>query len=287
MPTSRSKSNSNPLTSPAVPVALQPHHLLSPPADLLTNTATTLTITPTPDTKPPSPAFIVHRIRAHEAPDSPDRAVLLYSVYSKPWPNTSRVVCDTEEVPLLVLRRVWLSRKWAVRLPDQHQDLLVATVPWTADGQSRQPRSPSILPSYDSVRRDAPNPLRDLLDALEPPHEPAPAALYPVSASASRNLNAGIGTSTSLGPIHAEADAIPGAKVELRVMQVATSGTGVMMGNQKIMNITRHNAMDFSKSKVRLRPRWEVEVSEGVDLLRAVNLVLIMAESVSSQNRWK
>ncbi|QQK45674.1 hypothetical protein Pdw03_0572 [Penicillium digitatum] len=357
MPTSRSKSNSNPLTSPAVPVALQPHHLLSPPADLLTNTATTLTITPTPDTKPPSPAFIVHRIRAHEAPDSPDRAVLLYSVYSKPWPNTSRVVCDTEEVPLLVLRRVWLSRKWAVRLPDQHQDLLVATVPWTADGQSRvgvgvgggfrlearfanalasrpgsgiirgravgaeesgyvadepppysaiagvgveggggsastprhsqQPRSPSILPSYDSVRRDAPNPLRDLLDALEPPHEPAPAALYPVSASASRNLNAGIGTSTSLGPIHAEADAIPGAKVELRVMQVATSGTGVMMGNQKIMNITRHNAMDFSKSKVRLRPRWEVEVSEGVDLLLAVNLVLIMAESVSSQNRWK
>jgi hypothetical protein len=34
------------------------------------------------------------------------------------------------------------------------------------------------------------------------------------------------------------------------------TGTGVMMGNQKIMHITRHNAMDYSKSKARLRPRW-------------------------------
>jgi hypothetical protein len=50
-------------------------------------------------------------------------------------------------------------------------------------------------------------------------------------------------------------------------MQLAASGTGVMMGNQKIMHITRHNAIDYSKSKARLRPRWEVEVAEGVDLL--------------------
>ncbi|KAJ5415497.1 hypothetical protein N7465_004192 [Penicillium sp. CMV-2018d] len=386
MPISKSKSKSNPLTSPATPIALHPHHLLSPPADLLTNTATTLTITPVQEPKPSSPVFTVHRIRAHEPPDSPDRTVPLYTVYGKPWPNTSRVICDTEGMPVLVLRRAWLSRKWTARLPDQNQDLLVASVPWTADGpgsrvgvggggfrlevrfvnalavregcgvvgvgggvgagvsgsdepppysavsgvggeeqgstregrnaglvqrdekvhpplpnshsgspiasapthtQSQHPHSPSILPSYDSVRRDSPNPLRDLLDALEPPQEPAPAALFPVSASASASRNASTSTSTNLGPADAEANVAAGSKVELKVMHQAVSGTGVMMGNQKIMHITRHNSMDYSKSKMKLRPRWEVEVSEGVDLLLAVNIVLIMAESVSSQNKWK
>ncbi|CAI7568182.1 unnamed protein product [Penicillium palitans] len=383
MPISKSKSKSNPLTSPATPIALHPNHLLSPPADLLTNTATTLTITPTQETKPSSPTFTVHRIRAHEAPDSPDRTVLLYTVYSKPWPNTSRVICDTESVPVLVLRRAWLSRKWAARLPDQNQDLLVASVPWTADGpgsrvgvggggfrlevrfvnalavregsgvvgggvgadvsgsdepppysavsgvggeegggsgsarcegnagvvrrdvkvhhpplsahsgspiastpgHTQHTNSPSLLPSYDSVRRDSPNPLRDLLDALEPPQEPAPAALFPASASALRNVHAS--ASSSSHPADAEANAVPGSKVELKVTHQAVSGTGVMMGNQQIMHITRHNSMDYSKSKMKLRPRWEVEVSEGVDLLLAVNIVLVMAESVSSQNRWK
>ena len=367
MPVSKSKSKSNPLTSPATPIALHPPHLLSPPADLLTNTATTLTITPTQETKPSSPAFTVDRIRAHEAPDSPDRTVLLYTVYGKPWPNTSRVICDTEGVPVLVLRRAWLSRKWNARLPDQNQDLLVASVPWTADGPGSRvgvggggfrlevrfsnalavregsgivggvgvdvsgadepppysavsgvgggsgsgsarcegnagmlldsqkvhppppnshsgspiastPRhiqhtnSPSILPSYDSVRRDSPNPLRDLLDALEPPLEPAPAALFPASASALRNAS----SSSSSGPADADAHAAPGSKVELKVMHQAASGTGVMMGNQKIMHITRHNSMDYSKSKMKLRPRWGVEVSEGVDLLLVSFLFVLL-----------
>ncbi|KAJ5506064.1 hypothetical protein N7453_005021 [Penicillium expansum] len=362
MPTSNLKST--PLTSPATPIALQPQHLLSPPADLLTNTATTLKITPTQDTKSTSPTFTVHRIRAHEDPDSPDRNALLYTVHGKPWPNTSRVICDADGVPVLVLRRVWLSRKWTVKLPEQHHDLLVASVPSADDGpgsrlgvggggfrlevrfanaladepppysavsgvgvgvgetsgsgrcegnagmiqmnekvhppppsshsqtpiastprHTEHPQSPSILPSYDSVRRDSPNSLRDLLDALEPRQEPAPATPFP--ASASQNVHASTSTSTNLGLADAEADATPSSKVELRVMQVTTLGTGVMMGSQKIMDITRHNAMDYSKSKVRLRPRWEVEVSEGVDLLLAVNIALIMAESVSTLSRWK
>ncbi|KGO64857.1 hypothetical protein PITC_041020 [Penicillium italicum] len=386
MPTSKSKSKSTPLTPPATPIALQPHHLISPPADLLTNTPTTLTITPTQDSKTPSLAFTVHRIRAHEAPDSPDRNAHLYTVHSKPWPNTSRIICDADGVPVLALKRVLLSRKWVTRLPEQHQDLLVASVPWTADGSgsrvgvgggfrlevrfvnalagremasvvgggvgadvcgsvmdepppysavsgvgveeaggsgcgegnagvvqrnekvhlpppnshpqspiilasapslTHNPHSPSILPSYASVRRDSPNPLRDLLDALEPPQEPAPAAPFPASTSASQNRNPSTSTSTGLGHADAEPNAPPGSKVELRAMQLAASGTSVMMGSQKIMNIKRVNSMDYSKSKVRLRPRWEVEVSEGVDLLLAVNIVLIMAESVSSQNRWK
>ncbi|KAJ5504459.1 hypothetical protein N7463_007333 [Penicillium fimorum] len=317
-------------------------------------------------------------------PDSPDRAVLLYTVVGKPWPNTSRVVCDAEGVPLLVLRRAWLSsvRKWGVRLPDQNQrtaDLLAASIPWGGDGpgsrvgvgggfrlevrfvnalairsgagvvgsgsgstsgldvpdepppysavtgeeehdrweedvgvaqrnekeicppfpnshphpaqspiisppsHTHHPRPPSILPSYDSVRRDSPHSLRDLLDAIEPPQEPAPASPFPSSSQNSQESS-----SLGLGSGHnAEADAPPGSKVELKVMQLAGSGTGVMMGNQKIMHITRHNVIDYSKSKVKSRPRWEVEVSEGVDLLLAVNIVLIMAETVSSQNKWR
>ncbi|KAJ5478352.1 hypothetical protein N7530_003861 [Penicillium desertorum] len=366
-----------PLTSPATPIALQPHHLLSPPADLLTNTATTLTITPTQDTKSPSQTFAIHRIRAHETPDSPDRTVLLYTVHGKPWPNTSRVLCDTQGVPVLVLRRVWLSRKWVVRLPDQQGDLLAASMPWgdgpgsiigvgggfrlevrfvnalavmsgsvvgegvgtvsgpvdepppysavsgvgvygrggnadadagvtrrnekeihsqpaeclitsTSARHTFHPPSPSLLPSYDSVRRDSPNSLRDLLDAIEPPQEPVPAVLFRSSTSTSSSLNVSASTSTSsdpgIGSVHTNAEP-PGSRVELRVMQLAASGTGVMMGNQKIMHITRHNAIDYSKSKARLRPRWEVEVAEGVDLLLAVNIVLIMSES--SQNKWR
>ncbi|KAJ5823083.1 hypothetical protein N7447_005423 [Penicillium robsamsonii] len=375
-----SKSKSNPLISPATPIALQPHHLLSPPADLLTNTATTLTISS--QDKFPSPVYTVHRIRTHEAPDSPDRTVLFYTVFGKPWPNTSRVVCDAEGMPLLVLRRAWLSsvRKWSVRLPDQNQrtaDLLVASIPWAGDGpgsrvgggggvrlevrfvnalairsgsgvvgsesgktsrlavpdepppysavtgeeengrcmgdvgvaqrnekerypslpnshphpaqslitspsHTRHPHPLSILPSYDSVRQNSPNSIRDLLDAIEPPQEPAPASPFPSSSQNSHE-------SSSPGPVghNAEADAPPGSKVELRVMQLAGSGTGVMMGNQKIMHITRHNVIEYSKSKVKSRPRWEVEVSEGVDLLLAVNIALIMAETVSSQNKWR
>ncbi|KAJ5972457.1 uncharacterized protein N7479_002375 [Penicillium vulpinum] len=383
----KSKSKSNPLTSPATPIALHPHHLLSPPPDLLTNTATTLTITTTQETKSPSPIFTVHRTRPHEAPDTPDRNVLLYNVFGKPWPNTSRIVCDAEGMPLLVLRRVWLSsvRKWSVRFPDQNQgDLLVASMPWAGGGdgarvgvgsggfrlevrfvnalvirsvgsggvrsgsrlgvaipddpppysavsgvggEERQcegnagvvhrnekeihpspsltnphshshsnspshshshssPHSHPVLPSYASVRRDSPNSLRDLLDAIEPPQEPAPASPFLSSASASQNPNPSTSTSPVPG-LDAEADAPPGPKVELRVMQLAGSDTGIMMGNQQIMNITRRNVIDYSKSKVKSRPRWEVEVSEGVDLLLAVNIVLIMADSVSSQNRWR
>lgn len=59
-------------------------------------------------------------------------------------------------------------------------------------------------------------------------------------------------------------------------MHQAASGTGVMMGNQKIMHITRHNSMDYSKSKMKLRPRWGVEVSEGVDLLLVSFLFVLL-----------
>jgi hypothetical protein len=128
--------------------------------------------------------------------------------------------------------------------------------------------SASIPPSYASARLSSSNTLRDLLDAIEPPQDPAPA---PQAASTSESVSSSL-TSTSSsnsGPSsdkeHVNPD--PGSKIELRVAQVTALGTGVMMGNQMIMHITRHNAMDYSKSKSKLKPRWEVEVAEGVDLL--------------------
>lgn len=104
------------------------------------------------------------------------------------------------------------------------------------------------LPSY-SVRLGG-SALRDLLDAIEPPAEPAPAA----------------GLRAPLGVVPRESGAEAGSTVELKVVRVA-SGTGVMLGRQTIMHIARLNAMDYSRFSTRLKPRWEVEVAAGVDLL--------------------
>ncbi|KAJ5779168.1 hypothetical protein N7457_006888 [Penicillium paradoxum] len=319
---------STPLTAPATPIALQAHHLLSPPPDRLTNTATTLSISH-PQEDNPIHTFTIHRLRAHEPPDSPDRQVPLYTVCSKPWPNTARIICDTEDTPILLLRRIWLSgvRRWGVRIPGKPGDILEASMPWTGEGpgskvgvgsggfrldvrfvnalratrvaldepppysalerngnlpreketsipdsvSTSRPAEDSTLPSYASVRRDSPNELRDLLDAIEPPQEPAPAS-YSLAGSSACAPGSGIGAC--------------GSKVELKVLQLGVSGTSVMMGNHKIIHVTRHNFMDYSKSKPKSRPRWEAEVAEGVDLLLAVSIVLIMAESVS-QNKWR
>ncbi|KAJ6163350.1 hypothetical protein N7497_003329 [Penicillium chrysogenum] len=322
-----SKSKSNPLTTPATPIALQPHHLLSPPADLLTNTATTLTITPTQDTKSPSQTFTIHHIRAHESPDSPDRTApplhrtretmaehkprtLRHRGHTGPRTTTGLVIAEMggggagtvsgsvdEPPPYSAVSGMQMQMQMQTDAgltqrneKEIHSHPAESPITSTSARHTCHPCSPSLLPSYDSVRRDSPNSLRDLLDAIELPQEPVPAVLFRSSTSTSSSQNASASTSTSTssdpgigsGRTNAEAS---GSKVELRVMQLAASGTGVMMGNQKIMHITRHNAMDYSKSKARLRPRWEVEVAEGVDLLLAVNIVLIMSES--SQNRWR
>ncbi|KAJ5476205.1 hypothetical protein N7475_001934 [Penicillium sp. IBT 31633x] len=371
------KPKPHPLTPPATPIALQQHHLLSPPPDRLTNTATTLSIshTHTPE-DPQSHTFSVHRLRPHEAPDSPDRQVLLYTVATKPWPNTARIIHSPDGAPVLQLKRLWLSgmRRWGVRLPEngkgrQSGELLEAVMPWVGEGAkvgigiglgvggsgfrldlkfvnalrvgegelrscgSRSSVSGSVddpppysavtgpededenesvqcalrneksqlplagpdltssishasttphsmLPSYESVRRDSPNTLRDLLDAIEPPREPAPAPASPLPSHGSSSQPHSRRASL------ADSDVPAGSRVELKVVKLATTGTGVVMGNQHIMHITRHNSMDYSKSKPKSRPRWEAEIAEGVDLLLAVNIVLIMAESMS-QNKWR
>lgn len=99
-------------------------------------------------------------------------------------------------------------------------------------------------PSYDSVRRRSSHSLRDLLDAIEPPREPAPAPL-----SHQRRWSEG-----GIDP-----------KVELKLIQQSGTVSVVMMGERKIIYIRRTKVMDYNLSGP--MARWEVEIGEGVDLL--------------------
>lgn len=99
-------------------------------------------------------------------------------------------------------------------------------------------------PSYDSIRRRSSHSLRDLLDAIEPPREPAPAPL-----SHQRRWSEG-----GIDP-----------KVELKLIQQSGTVSVVMMGERKIVYIRRTKVMDYNLSGP--MARWEVEIGEGVDLL--------------------
>ncbi|KAJ5894460.1 hypothetical protein N7495_006151 [Penicillium taxi] len=102
------------------------------------------------------------------------------------------------------------------------------------------------LPSYDSVRRSSSHSLRDLLDAIEPPAEPAPATASSLSAAPPLSLGAS-------------------AKTKLKVVQQTRTTAAVMMGRKMIVHIRRDKLLDFNLSGP--MPRWEVEIAEGVDLL--------------------
>ncbi|KAJ5988196.1 hypothetical protein N7481_003406 [Penicillium waksmanii] len=125
----------------------------------------------------------------------------------------------------------------------------------------------TVLPSYESVRRmrrhSSHHSLRDLLDAIEPPQEPAPAsaAPYPTQRRWSESW-------TSLDP-----------RVELKVVQASSTVAEVMMGERKIVHVKRGRVLDIVGSG--RRTRWEVEIAEGVDLLLVSCIVLIIAESQS------
>jgi hypothetical protein len=112
-------------------------------------------------------------------------------------------------------------------------------------------------PTYDSVRRSrrSNHSLRDLLDAVEPPREPAPAPL-----SHQRRWSEG-----GYDP-----------KVELKLVQQNSRVSAVTMGERKIMHIRCDKVMLYNVSGP--MPKWEVEIAEGVDLVLAVTIVLIMAD---------
>ncbi|KAJ6086036.1 hypothetical protein N7486_010317 [Penicillium sp. IBT 16267x] len=124
------------------------------------------------------------------------------------------------------------------------------------------------LPSYDSVRRMrrfSSHSLRDLLDAIEPPGEPAPAS------------------SSSLSSPRPRSEGAINTKVELKLVQQSSTFAAVMMGDKRIIHVRREKVMDYNMSGP--VPRWEVEVAEGVDLLLATSIVLILAESVKHEYR--
>ena len=104
-----------------------------------------------------------------------------------------------------------------------------------------------VLPSYDSVHRCSSHSLRDLLDAIEPPEEPAPAP------------------TSSYQPPRPRSEGAVDAKVELKVVQQSGKATAVMLGSKKIIHIQREKVLDYNMSGP--MPRWEVEIAEGVDLL--------------------
>lgn len=110
--------------------------------------------------------------------------------------------------------------------------------------ESADEKSRTELPSYDSVRRRSSHSLRDLLDAIEPPREPAPAPL-----AHQRRWSEG-----EIDP-----------KVELKVVRQSETVTAVTSGERKIMHIRR--AKVFSCNMSGPMPKWEVEIAEGVDLL--------------------
>ncbi|KAJ5150933.1 uncharacterized protein N7482_010185 [Penicillium canariense] len=121
------------------------------------------------------------------------------------------------------------------------------------------------LPSYASAHRRSTHSLRDLLDAVEPPAEPAPASSY------------------AFPPARRHSEAVGGEKVALRVVRESNTAAAVMMGERKIVSIRREKVLEFGLSGP--VDRWEVGVAEGVDLLLAVSIVLILAEFVRHEYR--
>jgi hypothetical protein len=173
-------------------------------------------------------------------------------------PPYSAAAGDLEDEGIAV-QRIEKDIPFHASYPEQYQNQ-------TPEIRATQLDAASTLPSYTSARLSSSNTFRDLLDAIEPPQDPAPAPA-PQRASVSSFPPSGSRSNASPCSRQEKANRDHGSKIELKVVQMAALGTGVMMGNQMIMHITRHNAMDYSKSKAKLKPRWEAEVAEGVDLL--------------------
>ncbi|KAJ5102833.1 hypothetical protein N7532_003362 [Penicillium argentinense] len=155
--------------------------------------------------------------------------------------------------------------------PNSSSTSLSSTSSTDSDTKSRN----TVLPSYESVRRmrrhsnnNNSHSLRDLLDAIEPPREPAPAsaAPYPTQRRWSESC-------------------IVDPKVELKVVQQSGTLAEVIMGDRKIIHVKRARAFDLVTRASGTMSRWEVEIAEGVDLLLAVCIVLIIAESVRHDYR--
>lgn len=108
------------------------------------------------------------------------------------------------------------------------------------------------LPSYASAHRRSTHSLRELLEAVEPPAEPAPASSFAYAYASP--------------PARRYSEAMVEERAELRVVQMSNTVAAVMMGEKKIVSIRREKVMMDFRLSGRM-DRWEVGVAEGVDLL--------------------
>lgn len=100
-------------------------------------------------------------------------------------------------------------------------------------------------PSYDSVRgRRSGHSLRDVLEAIEPPAEPAPAPRSHQRRWSESGLD---------------------SRVELQLVQQSAAISVVRMGERTIVYLRRTKVMDYTLSGPKVK--WEVDIAEGVDLL--------------------
>ncbi|KAJ5157077.1 uncharacterized protein N7482_008177 [Penicillium canariense] len=116
----------------------------------------------------------------------------------------------------------------------------------------------SILPpSYDSSQYcSSHQSLQDLLQALEPPLEPAPSS------------------SSTFTPATQYSGTAANNQEELEVLQLSNAVSTVMMGDRTIIWIRRKKIMNYHTLSGAL-PQWEVQIAEGVDLLLASDLALV------------
>jgi hypothetical protein len=114
----------------------------------------------------------------------------------------------------------------------------------------------TLPPSYDSIRHCTSHSLQDLLDAVEPPREPAPSSSFVFS------------------PARRYSEAAVNEQEELEVLQLSNAVTTVMMGDRTIIGIRLGKIMNYHLLLGTL-PRWEVQIAEGVDLL-LVSFLLVL-----------
>ncbi|KAJ5612325.1 hypothetical protein N7510_005519 [Penicillium lagena] len=118
----------------------------------------------------------------------------------------------------------------------------------------------TLPPSYDSIRHCTSHSLQDLLDAVEPPREPA------------------LPSSFAFPPARRYSETSVNEQEELEVLQLSNAVTTVMMGDQTIIGIRRGKMMNYHTLSGAL-PRWEVQIAGGVDLL-LVSFLLVLADNI-------
>ncbi|KAJ5101500.1 hypothetical protein NUU61_003722 [Penicillium alfredii] len=292
------------LKSPVHPIALRPSHLLSPAPDRVTNTPTTLSITRETSGRD----FMIHLIHTHEPLSSPRRRSILFTVAGKiPSASLQRQIRDASGLPLLDLKRAKWRRQWSVTLPGgAGAELLFAEMPWIGmkmdvhclnalagvrpeEPQYQNPHEPEPPPPYSAAatNNNHSNEQRRTDASRNQPQAPSYYNSTPSSGDSSQNQSGTTRPNTKepalaprslpSPPQGSGSDSPPDPKIELKVVPQSGTITAVMMGDRKVVHIRQDNVMGRTTTS---KAQWELQVAEGVDLLLAVSITLILSEFV-------